>query len=490
MSKVLVVGAAPLPFENTSTLYSLGIRTWHLVKPLLSKGHQVCLVALRLPAANWVNINLPPLTENTGKFNNLIYYCINQLENFNFQEFLSLLFKEFAPDCIIGVNTFPASIAAKLVESYAVKSPFWVDLHGALMMEAQTRAHLINDDNILLEYWEQEEVCLRNADVFSTVTERQKMALIGELAAVGRLNRYTFGYEFVYTIPSSIEETEEIITKNKQSVKKKILREKFVSEDDFVILWSGGYNAWTDIKTLFTALQQVMETNPKIKFVSTGGPILKHDEQTYPRFLELINTSKYRNQFVMLGWVPTEDVELYYYESDLGINIDSYHYETLLGTRTRLIHMMKVGLPVLTSLGTELSQIIHDNNLGLTFSIGKSEELKEKIEYAFTHREELRRLGERAQQYVLTHFNCEKTTQKLQEWVNQPWHAPDKRIKIDAVKLFLSRSKNRQRSDSILLDNLQSKKISQEISINQQAPIKYLYNFFKKLFQKNKRKSI
>jgi glycosyltransferase involved in cell wall biosynthesis len=47
-----------------------------------------------------------------------------------------------------------------------------------------------------------------------------------------------------------------------------------------------------------------------------------------------------------------------------------FHYETQLGTRTRLVEMMHYGLPVITTLGCELSYIVEQQGLGLTFPIG------------------------------------------------------------------------------------------------------------------------
>ena len=39
------------------------------------------------------------------------------------------------------------------------------------------------------------------------------------------------------------------------------------------MLWSGGYNLWTDVDTLFRGLEAAMARNPKVHFLSTGGAI-------------------------------------------------------------------------------------------------------------------------------------------------------------------------------------------------------------------------
>ena len=49
MSRLFVVGAAPLPFERKQRQYAANLRTWHFTKPLLDAGHTIRLVACRLP---------------------------------------------------------------------------------------------------------------------------------------------------------------------------------------------------------------------------------------------------------------------------------------------------------------------------------------------------------------------------------------------------------------------------------------------------------
>ncbi|NIN66592.1 MAG: glycosyltransferase, partial [Anaerolineae bacterium] len=80
-----------------------------------------------------------------------------------------------------------------------------------------------------------------------------------------------------------------------------------------------------------------------------------------------------------LGWQPWSRIDAYYRESDVGINIDAYHYETVYGTRTRLLEMMGAGLPVVTSLGSELSYHLMDREAALTFEIGDWQRLSEHL---------------------------------------------------------------------------------------------------------------
>ena len=132
------------------------------------------------------------------------------------------------------------------------------------------------------------------------------------------------------------------------------------------MLWAGGYNTWTDVDLLYDALSTAMEEVPSLVFVSTGGAIEGHDEVTFERFRRKTQIGAASERFHFAGWVPTAEVPSYYFESDLGINVDGLNYETLFGARNRLNEMMKVGLPILTTTGTEISHVISNHRLGLT----------------------------------------------------------------------------------------------------------------------------
>jgi hypothetical protein len=51
MSRIMILGMSPLPFENDKKVYGTGIRTWQLASPLLEDGHHVCLVTYAIRSA-------------------------------------------------------------------------------------------------------------------------------------------------------------------------------------------------------------------------------------------------------------------------------------------------------------------------------------------------------------------------------------------------------------------------------------------------------
>ncbi|MBM3708794.1 MAG: glycosyltransferase family 4 protein [Actinobacteria bacterium] len=427
------MGMSPLPFENDRKVYGTGIRTWQLLQPLLENGHEILVCNYAIPSAYEENF----ITQIKSDFK-ISYkqdssryrfdYNILSKEDFENTDVLRKLFLNFKPHCVVGCTFYPSFMASvflneirsdiDVVETLS-EVPFWADLFGHVMAEAQARAFVDNDDSCLFHYWNSEYNIITTADVFSCVSERQQHALIGELGAVGRLNRHTAGYNFSFNIPCGMPDYEFKHDKNT------VRGFSGISDDDFILLWTGGYNTWTDIDTLFASLEKAMEKNQKIKFVSTGGEIPEQDLKTYPRFLSIIDKSKFKNNFIMKGWIKGEDVPNYYFEADAGINIDKDIFEVKYGSKNRILDWMRAGLSVLSSNVCELTDILEKKKVGYTFKPQNPDDLTEKILYLTSHRDEVKQMGLRGKEFGMKYFNFNVTTVPLQKWVEAPEFAPD-----------------------------------------------------------------
>ncbi len=406
--RVLVLGTAPLPFEPARRLTARGHRTWHVVQALLQEGHEVTLVADRTPGVSEDEAR-PPVLRFRGE--HFTYYSV-QHAAFEGSDLVSRLCDEVQPEAIVAVHAYCGWIASRL----ATDAPVWVDLHGYSMSEAQARAALVQDDGVLEEAWRWEKAALERADAVSVVSSRQKFAAIGELAALGRLSGRNFGEDPVHYMPNAIEPTP---YKHQQTV----LRGKVVGEGAFVVLWTGGYDTWTDVETLFAGLTAAMREDRRLLFVSLGGAIPGGDEQTFYRFRELVAESELADRFVFLGWVSTEELPNYYFESDVGLNLDRPSYEMLLGCRYRVMDMLRAGLPVVTSLGTELSHVVRTEKLGTTFTAGDPEGLARALLELARDESLRRRCRARAKEWVFKHRSVEQVMAPLRRWMQAPARA-------------------------------------------------------------------
>ncbi len=405
MSRIFVIGHN-LPKYATTELNAANYRTWQFVEPLIGDGHNVCLCH---------NVsNKEEKLKLTAVNGNLIYQGV-KYSKFNWRKVIKRVYSDFNPDCVVGVSLFGCYISTFL----DFIKPIWMDLYGDPIAENQARMYAKDTHRGLASSIQTEKRVLLAGDVFSTCGSFQKYAVIGKLSHLGRLNKHTFGYDFVYDILPGV-----FTSGNEKQNDFKILRGKIVDENDFVIFWCGGYNVWTDVETLFEGLELAMKKNPKIKYVSVGRPTV--DDRYYEKFLRMINASRYKRNFeIVSGWIPRKDLVKYYRESDVGICIDKKHYETTLGTRTRLVEMLHFGLPVITSKGCELSYILENNKVALTFSIGDSIGLSQVILEAAKDKNGIKKMSILGQKFVRENLSFDRTTKTLRSWAKNPTFAPD-----------------------------------------------------------------
>lgn len=405
MRRVFMLGyELPLLMEGAAEARSY--RTYQFVEPLLNEGYQVCLLA----GSDEDQEDVP---HDLGE--GLAYHRVN-FRRRGWLRKAGRLYDAFDPDGVLTVMFHNGVRAVRC----GFDRPMWMDIYGDPMAEVQVWRTGIGSSRGKRGIMTNLRDVLARGDVFSTCGTPQKFALVGQLSMVGRLNRHNCGYEFVHPIlPGAPQQAAAQPTEPR-------IRGKLVEEDDFVVLWCGGYNIWTDVETLFRALERAMDRVPKLKFVSVGGRVgPTHWNDVYERFQEMIAASEHRERFTLLGWQPTADVPDYYREADVGVSLDAFHYETLLGTRTRLTEMMRYGLPAITTLGCELSHIIRDQGLGLTFEIGDAGTFGDHIVALAQDRGLLAEMGERALRHASTSLSFFETTRPFRQWAAEPRFAPD-----------------------------------------------------------------
>lgn len=405
------MGMAPLPWEQAKRHYGLGTRSWHFCLPLVKAGHQVDLVLKKMFDAYGDAV---PSNADDANYPNLSIQRLEAADFHNITE-MRIRLSQAEPDCIIGVNMEGASVVCQA----DLPVPIWADLNGYSMGEAQARHRVVGDQDDPHVMWMQLLPVLLRADVFSAVSAAQRFALIGELGSAGRLAADSFGYEFVHHIPNAVQppppEGEAI----------PVLEGFGEPHGVFWVLWSGGFNTWADTETLVDGLEGAMDRAPELRFVSTGGQIGNHDPVTYASFKERVRSSRFSDRFYLLDWVDSETVTALYSEADMGISVDKRCYEMELGARNRLNAMMRFGLPVLTTYGSEISKIIERNGLGLVVDTADAKGLASALTWAAENRERLTNMGRRGQQFVLEKFSFSATTRAVQTWADSPAFAPD-----------------------------------------------------------------
>lgn len=414
MKKVVVLGYAPLPLEPSKRSYSGNFRTWNTIQYLLEKGHSVTAIGMRLTGS--FPDDYPE--EKYYKQDNLCYYSVDELSLFHNLHYLRDRLTSAQPDCIIGINSFPACQAARLNYS----QPLWADLNGYVMSEAQSKAHRFNDNNWLNHFWAMEKPVLYRADKFSTASERQKYALIGELATIGRLNNKTYNYELVHSLPNCLDPS--LISSPETPHNSRDSDNK--SEKKISILWAGTMNTWVDVKTLAKGIYLASREIPSIELIVTGGTVKGHDEKTARLFQEEIKKYDLEQHIKYTGWVELNEINRYLNTCDCGLCIDDFCWESLIGARYRITNMLGFGLPVICSRNTEISLIVEEEHLGLAIQPHSPEELKNALLDIASHPELWKNRRKEIKKKALDLFHYQNVLQPLGEWVDNPRFAPDR----------------------------------------------------------------
>ncbi len=328
---------------------------------------------------------------------------------------------QLKPDAIVGINTYPAYVGARL----AWRAPLWADLSGFWMAEMQGQCYADHDDSRLETAWAIERSIVRRMDKYSAVSRPHLHAVLGEMAGVGRLNSHTFHYQFGHRIPNAFYQIEPVPGQNEP-----LLRGPIIPSEAFIILWSGGFSIWNDVETLVKSMSILMERYPIVHFVSTGKRSNGSDALVYQRFEELVEDSPYKDRFHRLSWVTVEKLPRIYAEADVGINVDAKTYETMFGGRNRLNLMAVEGMAIVTTLGTEISEWLDDGRGVIGAPMADPAALADAIEPWIEQREQLKIYGSKARKLMHEDFTYEKTTRPLLEWLKSPQLSPDNQMKL------------------------------------------------------------
>jgi len=415
--RVLILGIGPLPLDNPEFLHGTCLRTWQIAKTLHNDGHDLFLICFRVTGSRG---DKDRSARKELRLERLRYLSLTE-EEFVYVPLIRQYYDEFRPDCVVGANAYPASVAAQI----GPEVPFWADINGYFMGEGQAKAARYQDDRYVKWYWDLLLPALLAGDHFSATSTPQKSVLIGELDVAGRLNRHTFGYDFVSVIPTGREAdtTQHSTLKTQNSP---FLRGSVVPADAFICLWLGGYNLWYDMETLFGGLEKAMERNPRVHYVSTGGTIGGHDDYSFDRLRALIERSPHRDRYHFVGWIPLDRVDALCRECDMGLNVDGQCYEARFGARNRITDMMRVGLPVVTTVATEISEVVAAEKCGFGIAVGDANALTETLLFAADHPDDLARRGECGRRYFEQHYTLEESGRPLREWAGgSPVKAPD-----------------------------------------------------------------
>jgi glycosyltransferase involved in cell wall biosynthesis len=210
---------------------------------------------------------------------------------------------------------------------------------------------------------------LEIGDFFLCASERQRHFWLGQLAALGRINAYTYSRDteldsLIAVAPFGISSQPPV--QNRHAIRDSI---PGISRDDKVIIWGGGIYNWFDPNTLIRAVAKVSAKHSNIRLFFMG---VKHPNPDVPEMEavvaargvaeELGLTNK--NVFFNENWVAFDQRQDYLLDADLGVSTHFQHVETTFSFRTRILDYLWAGLPIITTAGDSFGDLVAKENLG------------------------------------------------------------------------------------------------------------------------------
>jgi glycosyltransferase involved in cell wall biosynthesis len=97
-------------------------------------------------------------------------------------------------------------------------------------------------------------------------------------------------------------------------------------------------------------------------------------------------------------------------ERSLFMVLPSICYE---GFPRTIVEAFACGLPVIASRLGSMAELIEDHKTGLLFDPGNSEDLAQKLAWAYAHPQEMLAMGQQARQSYETHFTPQRNLEQL-----------------------------------------------------------------------------
>jgi glycosyltransferase involved in cell wall biosynthesis len=215
------------------------------------------------------------------------------------------------------------------------------------------------------------ETALLAGDAFVCASERQRDLWLGWLGALDRLDREEHARDpsfrhLVDVVPFGIN-TE--APKADGPALRGVL--PGIDERSRVLVWGGGIWSWLDPLTVIRAVSELARTYPDVRLVFMGlrRPNARTAETAMAeRAVALAHQLGMNGSSVLFNedWVPYEQRGAWLAEADVGVSAHFETLETRYAFRTRLLDYLWAGLPIATTAGDVLADLVEEERLGVS----------------------------------------------------------------------------------------------------------------------------
>ena len=329
MSRLLLIGCGPLPHPAARSTSFAQLRAAHFRAALQADGHALTTLLLGPPgpSAPGVEARAP---EDPA---------------------LPALVARLAAEADAVVTAGPY-LPARLAALAPTEAPLWIDLPGDPFAEldALLRRGPLPAERLAAAL-SAAHAPLRRADALSVISQRQRLATLGELAAIGRIGE---GAPEIHAIPiAALSDWPP-------------LRPRPIDGPLRVAL-SGAFNAWFDEEAAIAGLEAALAAMPELGVISTGGGVPGFFEAGAQRWVAF--AARHPSRVQHHGWVDHAAIPAILAPARVGLCLDRPGLEPELGSRTRALLFAHLGLALVASPRTELVVALAADHPGAVFPV-------------------------------------------------------------------------------------------------------------------------
>jgi glycosyltransferase involved in cell wall biosynthesis len=306
MSRVLLIGRGPLPAPELRRTGFAQLRTAHVREVLHRAGHEVHTLLVEADEDDALVARGRDLVAGAD-----------------------------------AVVTAGPHAPALLGLALAGERPLWIDLPGDPLAELdalQTAPGPPVPRSRVLAVHELVERVLRRADGISVVSHAQRIATRAQLALLGRSPPLA-----VLPVSHRLPVVEAPV--------------RAVPPDGPVrLVLSGAVAPWLDDLALSRALDRALAEEPRLTVLITGGGVPGHYTAGAERLAAWAARSAHGDRVELAGWLPHAEMVARLQDAHCGLIFDRSGPEPELGSRTRALLYLQLGLHVISTPAPELLQ--------------------------------------------------------------------------------------------------------------------------------------
>lgn len=200
---------------------------------------------------------------------------------------------------------------------------------------------------------------------------------------------------------------QDVSSEEKQAIEDNWLQ-KGVRKDAFICCFFGTIGSQFDLTTVIHAARYFERRGDDKQFIICGdGENLEYYKDKAADLSSVI----------FPGWVKTKEIAVLMDWADVGLA--PYNSGARMSLPNKPFEYFSGGLPVLSSLRSEVEVILEQNDCGITYNAGNTAELIGAIQFLYQNPEERKKLGENARQLFETRFSADRVYPAMIEYLEK-----------------------------------------------------------------------